>query len=158
MCSRSKPQSSRARNRQRFEEFQESSTNSIVALPLHFGRPVRSFGLGRAMKATMRPFVPVLGVVLSISLPDAQSPRSGPQLSSARDRAVALQAESAGGPFHTVCTADVAFGSNVMTNCDSVVLPHNETAIAVEPDNPNHLVGGSNNFRRLASPRRPIRQ
>jgi hypothetical protein len=97
------------------------------------------------MKASMRLFVPILGIVLSTSLPDAQSPRGGPQLSSARDRAAALQAESAGGPFHAVCTADVAFGSNVMTNCDSVVLPHNETAIAVERDNPNHLVGGSNN-------------
>jgi hypothetical protein len=44
MCSGSKVQSERSRNRQRFEEFQESSTNSIVALPLHFRRPVASFG------------------------------------------------------------------------------------------------------------------
>jgi len=31
-----------------------------------------------------------------------------------------------------------------MTNCDSTLLPHNETAIAVDPNDPNHLTAGSN--------------
>ena len=31
-----------------------------------------------------------------------------------------------------------------MANCDSTVLPHNETAVAVDPNNPAHLLAGSN--------------
>jgi hypothetical protein len=73
-----------------------------------------------------------------------QPRRAGAQLSSARDQAEALQNESIGGPFTSVCTASVASGSNVMTNCDSTLLPHNETAIAVDPNDAAHLVGGSN--------------
>jgi len=38
-----------------------------------------------------------------------------------------------------------------MANCDSVLLPHNETAIAVDPTNPNHLVGGSNDTQIIGS-------
>src|SRR5712691_5992535 len=68
----------------------------------------------------------------------------GVHLSSARDQAAALQNESVGGPFTSVCTSSTAFGSNVMTNCDSTALPHNETAIAADPLNATHLVGGSN--------------
>jgi hypothetical protein len=97
------------------------------------------------MKTSMLLIVTVLAILPVVSLADAQSRRGGPQLSSARDRAAALQAESVGGPFNAVCTSGTAFGSNVMTNCDSLVLPHNETAIATDPNNPNHLVGGSNN-------------
>ncbi len=67
-----------------------------------------------------------------------------PNLSSARDRAAALQNESVGGPFHGICTSATTFGSNVMANCDSTVLPHNETAVAVDPNNPAHLLAGSN--------------
>jgi hypothetical protein len=68
----------------------------------------------------------------------------GPQLSSARDEAAALQNESVGGPFTSVCTSAVSFGTNVMANCDSTVLPHNETAIAADPADARHLVGGVN--------------
>jgi hypothetical protein len=70
--------------------------------------------------------------------------RGGVQLSSARDRAAALQSESVGGPFNAVCTAATLFGSNVMANCDSVLLPHNETAIVADPNDANHLGAGSN--------------
>jgi hypothetical protein len=66
------------------------------------------------------------------------------QLLSARDRAAALQNESVGGPFNSLCTAGITFGSNVMANCDSVVLPHNETAIIVDPTDPKHLAARSN--------------
>jgi hypothetical protein len=68
----------------------------------------------------------------------------GARLSSARDQAAALQNESVGGPFTSLCTSNTTFGSNVQANCDSTVLPHNETAIAVDPANPAHLVGGTN--------------
>jgi hypothetical protein len=43
------------------------------------------------------------------------------------------------------------FGSNVMTNCDSTVDPHNETAIAVDPNDPRHLIAGSNDFEHTAN-------
>ncbi len=74
----------------------------------------------------------------------AQRARGGVQLSSARERAAALQNETMGGPFNSVCTASTPFGSNFMANCDSVLLPHNETAIVADPRDPLHLVGGSN--------------
>src|SRR5215471_16902168 len=65
-------------------------------------------------------------------------------LSSGRDQAAALQSEAAGGTFHSTCTSGASFGSNVMENCDSVVLPHNETAVIVDPNDPLHLLAGSN--------------
>jgi len=74
----------------------------------------------------------------------AQGQSGATHLSSARDQATALQKESIGGPFTSVCTSSVAFSSNVMANCDSTILPHNETAIIVDPKSSNHLVGGSN--------------
>jgi len=67
-----------------------------------------------------------------------------PNLSGARDQAAALQSEVVGGPFQGICTSSTAFGSNAMANCDSTVLPHNETAVAVDPNNPAHLLAGSN--------------
>lgn len=86
-----------------------------------------------------------VGIAIGLShSATGQARRAGAQLSSARDRAAALQNESVGGPFTSVCTSTAAFGSNVMTNCDSTVLPHNETAIAVDPNSPTHFVGGSN--------------
>ncbi len=51
-----------------------------------------------------------------------------PNLSSARDLAAALRSELVGGPFQGICSSTTAFGSNAMANCDSTVLPHNETA------------------------------
>ncbi len=67
-----------------------------------------------------------------------------PNLSSARDQAAARQSEPVGGPFQGICSSTTAFGSNAMANCDSTVLPHNETAVAVDPNNPAHLLAGSN--------------
>ncbi len=83
-------------------------------------------------------------VVRLTSVAGAQTQRGGVQLSSARDRAAALQNESVGGPFNSVCTAGTAFGSNILANCDSVVLPHNETAIIADPNDPSHVAAGSN--------------
>jgi hypothetical protein len=67
-----------------------------------------------------------------------------PRLSSARDMAGALQSESVGGPFIGICSSATTFGSNVMANCDSTVLPHNETSAIVDPNNPLHILAGSN--------------
>jgi hypothetical protein len=82
--------------------------------------------------------------LLTLPASAARGRGGGPQLSSARDEAAALQNESVGGPFTSLCTSSTTFGSNVQANCDSTVLPHNETAIAADPANPAHLVGGSN--------------
>src|SRR6266849_35383 len=70
-----------------------------------------------------------------------------PNLSSARDQAAALQSELVGGPFQGICTSSTAFGSNAMANCDSTVLPHNETAVAVDPNNPAHQAGRLERYR-----------
>lgn len=84
------------------------------------------------------------GIMFILSTAIALSGSAQVHLSSARDQATALQNESVGGPFTAVCTSSTGFGSNVMANCDSTVLPHNETAIAADPNNASHLVGGSN--------------
>ncbi len=70
-----------------------------------------------------------------------------PNLSSARDQAAALQSEPVGGPFQGICSSTTAFGSNAMANCDSTVLPHNETAVAVDPNNPAHQAGRLERYR-----------
>src|SRR6266487_4759205 len=89
----------------------------------------------------------VVGIVLAL-LPfpaaGASGRAGGARLSSARDEAAALQNDSVGGPFTSLCTSSTAFGSNVMANCDSTVLPHNETAIVADPTDAAHLVAGSN--------------
>lgn len=37
-------------------------------------------------------------------------------------------------------------GANVMVNCDSILFPHNEMSVAVDPTNPSHIVAGSNDY------------
>lgn len=74
-----------------------------------------------------------------------------PHLSGARDQAAALQNESLGGPFQSLCSSSSTFASNVMVNCDSTVLPHNETAITVDPRDPAHLLAGSNDTELVSS-------
>jgi hypothetical protein len=56
-----------------------------------------------------------------------------------------VDAQSQSSPSRGICTTATPspFGSNVMMNCDSTVLPHIETSIAVDPTNPKHLVAGS---------------
>ena len=86
----------------------------------------------------------LLAIFLWAFIAAAQTRRGGVQPSSARDQAAALQNENVGGPFNSLCTSATAFGSNLMANCDSILLPHNETAIIVDPNDPNHLAAGSN--------------
>ncbi len=99
---------------------------------------------GHLSSVFRRIFFVILTAFVLLPYAFGQQRRGGPQLSSARDRAAALQNESVGGPFTSICTSTTAFGSNVMTNCDSTVLPHNETSLAADPNDPHHLVGGSN--------------
>src|SRR5262249_1433374 len=82
--------------------------------------------------------------LLTLPASAARGRAGGAQLSSARDEAAALQNESVGGPFTSLCTSSTTFGSNVQANCDSTVLPHNETAIAADPTNSPPRVAGSN--------------
>ncbi len=96
------------------------------------------------MRTYTRLSVVFLFVLVGTSSVLAQTRRGGIQPSSARDRAAALQNEIFGGPFTAVCTSTTAFGSNVMANCDSTVLPHNETSIIVDPNDAHHLTAGSN--------------
>jgi hypothetical protein len=96
------------------------------------------------METSSRFLSPLLVIFLATSIAAAQTRRGGIQPSSARDQAAALQNESVGGPFNSVCTAGTTFGANVMANCDSTLLPHNETAIIVDPNNASHLAAGSN--------------
>src|SRR5215467_2406635 len=92
----------------------------------------------------MRRFVFITSslAVFAISIQPALADQ--PHLSTARDRAAALQSESVGGPFQSICSSSTPFGSNFMANCDSTVLPHNETAVAVDPRDSSHLLAGSN--------------
>lgn len=86
----------------------------------------------------------LLVIFLATSIAATQTRRGAVQPSSARDRAAAMQNEDFGGPFNSICTAQMKFGSNVMANCDSTLLPHNETAIIVDPNDASHLAAGSN--------------
>ena len=86
----------------------------------------------------------LLVIFLWASTAAAQTRRGGVQPSSGRDQAAALQNEKVGGPFNSFCMAEMTFGSNVLANCDSTLLPHNETAIIVDPNDPSHLAAGSN--------------
>jgi hypothetical protein len=86
----------------------------------------------------------VLAVAATTAAGGQSSSAAGVHLSSARDQAAALANESVGGPFASVCTSSATFGTNVMANCDSTVLPHNETAITADPADASHLVGGVN--------------
>jgi hypothetical protein len=86
----------------------------------------------------------VVMVLLPFPAAGAGGRAGGARLSSARDEGAALQNESVGGPFTSLCMSSTTFGSNVMANCDSTVLPHNETAIVADPTDAAHLVAGSN--------------
>jgi hypothetical protein len=99
---------------------------------------------GKMKKALALGLVAVALALLPLTASGANGRAGGAQLSSARMEAAALQNESVGGPFTSLCTSSTTFGSNVMANCDSTLLPHNETAIVVDPASSSHLVAGSN--------------
>lgn len=45
-----------------------------------------------------------------------------------------------------ICTTATSSANNVNTDCDSTA-PHNETSIAVDPTNHNHMIGGANDYQ-----------
>ena len=53
-------------------------------------------------------------------------------------------------PPSPICSTGSA-ASNVDTDCEGTA-PHNETSIAVDPNNPMHLVGGANDYQLRVPP------
>ncbi|HEY5901524.1 MAG TPA: sialidase family protein [Anaerolineales bacterium] len=54
-------------------------------------------------------------------------------------------------PSSPICSTQTSNAANVNTDCEGNA-PHNETSIAVDPTNPNHLVGSANDYQlRLSS-------
>ncbi len=54
-------------------------------------------------------------------------------------------------PSSPICTGSTGSG-NVNTDCETAAAPHNETSIAIDPTDPNHLIGSANDYQlRLSS-------
>lgn len=54
-------------------------------------------------------------------------------------------------PGRPICTTAPQSGSNVNTDCEGTN-PHNETSIAVNPTNPENLIGGANDYQLRSNP------
>jgi hypothetical protein len=54
-------------------------------------------------------------------------------------------------PGEAICTTATSTASNVNTDCEGVN-PHNETSIAVNPTNPNNIIGGANDYQLAVNP------
>lgn len=88
----------------------------------------------------------------------AQSPdgkKHGPQLSGFHDfkEATSEFQLGLGNVSKLSCTVGAAtqpaiYSGNMLLDCDGEV-PHNETAIAVDPNNPNHAIGGYHSYQRV---------
>jgi hypothetical protein len=52
---------------------------------------------------------------------------------------------------HAICTTPTQTGPNVNTDCEGVN-PHNETSIAVNPTNPQNMIGGANDYQLGVNP------
>lgn len=50
-----------------------------------------------------------------------------------------------------ICTTAPSTAANVNTSCERNV-PHNETSIAVNPTNPNNMIGGANDYQLAVNP------
>jgi hypothetical protein len=49
---------------------------------------------------------------------------------------------------HAICTTPTQTGDNANTDCDTTTAgPHNETSIAVDPTDANHILGGANDYQ-----------
>ncbi len=46
-----------------------------------------------------------------------------------------------------ICTTATQLGANVNTDCAPTAGPHNETSIAVNPTDPNNMIGGANDYQ-----------
>ena len=50
-------------------------------------------------------------------------------------------------PGEAICTTPTQLTANVNTDCEATAGPHNETSIAVNPTNPNNIIGGANDYQ-----------
>ena len=51
-------------------------------------------------------------------------------------------------PGTAICTTPTQTAANVNTDCDQLTVgPHNETSIAVNPTDPNNIIGGANDYQ-----------
>src|SRR4051812_16225960 len=50
-------------------------------------------------------------------------------------------------PGKAICTTATSGAANVNTDCERAPGPHNETAIAVNPTDPNNIIGGANDYQ-----------
>jgi hypothetical protein len=48
---------------------------------------------------------------------------------------------------NAICTTTTTSAANVNTDCDKTAGPHNETSIAVNPTNPQNMIGGANDYQ-----------
>lgn len=62
-----------------------------------------------------------------------------------------LGSASATKPGQAICTTPTSAAPNVNTDCEENG-PHNETSIAVDPTDPNHLIGGVNDYQLSINP------
>jgi BNR repeat-like domain len=47
-----------------------------------------------------------------------------------------------------ICTTETQTGANANTDCETATAgPHNETSIAVDPNDPDHILGGANDYQ-----------
>jgi hypothetical protein len=46
-----------------------------------------------------------------------------------------------------ICTTTTSTAANVNTDCEKAAGPHNETSIAVNPTNPDNIIGGANDYQ-----------
>jgi hypothetical protein len=51
-----------------------------------------------------------------------------------------------------ICTTATSADANVNTDCASTAGPHNETSIAVNPTNPDNIIGGANDYQLALNP------
>jgi hypothetical protein len=93
--------------------------------------------------------VVALALVCVFPTADAQQGRKKPPVSGIFDAAKEFANDVVGLGLlpNLSCTSAFDFGGgNIRMNCDTINTPHNETTIAVDPDDPNHMVAGSNDF------------
>jgi hypothetical protein len=51
-----------------------------------------------------------------------------------------------------ICTTPTSGAANVNTDCSPTAGPHNETSIAVNPTNPQNIIGGANDYQLAINP------
>jgi hypothetical protein len=100
----------------------------------------------------LRQMVPVGLVVLAVVAGFA-APAAAGQVGPARHgpvQAAAAASRSATSP-RALCQSPPSAGRNVLTSCDQVESPHNETAVAVNPKDPRNIIASANDYQFFGS-------